>query len=158
MARIFARWTVSASEILAVSRSGELAVITGAAPLGRLARVPLNGGAPRELLDHVIAADWSRDVAQLAIARVDNGKGRLEYPIGKPLYETIGWISHMRLSPQGDAIAFMDHPLLGDDRGTVAIVDLKGSKRSLTREWAGEQGLAWSPDGRRGMDYCNRHQ
>jgi eukaryotic-like serine/threonine-protein kinase len=120
-----------------VSRSGELAVITGAAPLGRLARVPLNGGAPRELLDHVIAADWSRDVAQLAIARVDNGKCRLEYPIGKPLYETIGWISHMRLSPQGDAIAFMDHPLLGDDRG-------HGSHRGFEGKQAlAHQGMGW---------------
>ena len=71
----------------------------------------------------------------------------MEYPIGKPLYETIDWITHMRISPRGDAIAFMDHPFSGDDRGTLAVVDLKGNKRSLTSEWTGEQGLAWSPDG-----------
>jgi eukaryotic-like serine/threonine-protein kinase len=106
-----------------------------------------DGGAPRELLDHVIAADWSRDGAQLAVARSANGKCRLEYPIGNILYESIDWISHMRISPQGDAIAFMDHPLPADDRGTVALVDLKGNKRTLTPEWPGEQGLAWSPDG-----------
>jgi dipeptidyl aminopeptidase/acylaminoacyl peptidase len=129
-----------------VSRSGELA-ITSNPNIGRLARVPINGSAPRELLDNVVAADWSRDATQLAIARTENGKCRLEYPIGKPLYETIGRISHMRISPQGDAIAFMDHPLLGDDRGTVVVVDLKGNKHTLTPEWPGEQGLAWSPDG-----------
>jgi WD40 repeat protein len=138
------------SELLAVSRSGELAIINRTATLsstGRLARVPLSGGAPRELLDHVISADWSPDGTQLAVARVENGKCHLEYPIGKPLYETVGFISHMRFSPQADVIAFMDHPLPGDDRGTVVVVDLKGNKRTLTHEWNGEQGLAWSPDG-----------
>ena len=138
------------SELLAVSRSGELAIIRRTATLssaGRLARVPLSGGAPRELLDHVISADWSADGAQLAVARIENGNCHLEYPIGNPLYETISWISHMRFSPQADAIAFMDHPLAGDDRGSVVVVDLQGNKRTLTREWEGEQGLAWSPDG-----------
>jgi len=138
------------SELLAVSRSGELAIINRTATLsstGRLARVPLSGGAPRELLDHVISADWSPD-GTLAVARVENGKCHLEYPMGKPLYETIGWISHMRFSPQADVIAFMDHPLQGDDRGAVVIVDLKGNKHTVTLEWGGEQGLAWSPDGR----------
>ena len=28
-----------------------------------------------------------------------------------------------RISPKGDAVAFLDHPLFGDDRGSVAIVD-----------------------------------
>jgi dipeptidyl aminopeptidase/acylaminoacyl peptidase len=132
--------------LLAVSRLGELAIISNP-NTGRLARVPINGGAPRELLDNVIAADWSRDGTQLAVARCESGKCRMEYPIGKPLYETIDWISHMRVSPQGDAIAFMDHPISGDDRGTVMMVDMKGNQRKLTPEWDGEQGLAWSPDG-----------
>lgn len=138
-------------DVLAVSRSGELAIVldskTSPGPGRRLARAPLTGGAPRELLDHVIAADWSPDGSQLAIARFEHGKCRLEYPIGKPLYETIGFITHMRVSPKGDAIAFMDHQLLGDDRGTVILLDLKGNKRTLTGEWNGEQGLAWSSDG-----------
>jgi WD40 repeat protein len=131
-------------DIQGVSRSGELAIILES---GTLARVPLNGGAPRELLEKVAAADWSPDGSQLAVARFENGKCRLEYPVGKPRYETIGSISHMRIAPQGDAIAFMEHPLPADDRGTVVVVDLKGSKRTLTQEWTGEAGLAWSPDG-----------
>ena len=135
-----------ATNLLAVSRSGELA-ITSKGNTDRLAQVPLSGGAPRELLDHVVAADWSPDGTKLAVTRIENGKYRLEYPIGNQLYETNGYISHMRFSPQGDGIAFMDHPRSGDDRGTVAVVDLKGNKRSLTPEWIGEQGLAWSPDG-----------
>jgi eukaryotic-like serine/threonine-protein kinase len=131
-------------DLMAVSRSGELAI---GLKNSHLARVPLAGGAPRELLDNVAAADWSSDGTQLAVARFENGKCRLEYPVGNVLYETIGFIFHMRISPQGDAIAFMDHPLRGDDRGSVDVVDLRGNKRTLTREWAGEQGLAWSPDG-----------
>ena len=136
-----------ATKLLAVSRSGELA-ITSSGNTNRLARVPLSGGAPRELLDHVMAADWSPDGTTLGVTRVENGKCRLEYPIGKSLYETNGYISNMHFSPQGDAIAFLDHPRSDDDRGTVAVVDLKGNKRTLTPEWIGEQGLAWSPDGR----------
>ena len=134
-----------ACDLLAVSRSGELAIKL--ANTARLARAPLSGGAARELLDNVTAADWSPDATQLAITRVEKGKYRLEYPIGNPLYETNGYISHIRFSPRGDAIAFMDHPRSGDDRGTVALVDLKGAKRTLTAEWIGEQGLAWSADG-----------
>jgi eukaryotic-like serine/threonine-protein kinase len=132
------------ARLIAVSRTREMALRLSN---GHLARVPLGGGAPREWLPDVITADWSPDGAALAVARFENGKCRLEYPLGNVLYETIGSILFLRLSPKGDAIAFMDYPIRGDDRGTVAIVDLKGHKRTLTREWNGEQGLAWSPDG-----------
>jgi eukaryotic-like serine/threonine-protein kinase len=134
------------ANLLAVSRSGELA-ITLDGNTDRLARVPLGGGAPHELLDHVVAADWSPDGRNLAVARVENGKCRLEYPVGHTLYETNGLVSHIRFSPLGDAIAFMDHPRTDDDRGSVATVDLKGNIHRLTPEWIGEQGLAWSANG-----------
>ena len=75
------------------------------------------------------------------------GKSRIEYPIGKVLYETAGWISHLRFSPKGDRLAFIDHPLLGDDGGTVSVVDLSGKKSDLTQRWASAFGLAWSPSG-----------
>jgi uncharacterized caspase-like protein len=135
------------SDLRSVSRSGELA-ITMVKPEGRLARVSLDGDSPRDLLDVVGSADWSPDSTQLAVAHYENGKWRLEYPIGNVLYEANGLINDVRLSPQGDAIAFMDHPTPSDDRGTVSIIDLKGVRRALTREWIGEEGLAWSPDGR----------
>ena len=128
-----------------VSRTGDLAMILES---DTLARVPLNGGAPRELLEHVVAADWSPDGSQLAAARIENGQCHLDYPLGKSLYQTIGSISDLRIAPQADAIAFMEHPDPGDDRGSVVIVDLKGEKRTLTREWTGEHGLAWSSDGK----------
>ena len=140
------------ADLLGISRSGELAVSLNRifdswTPSGRLARVPLGGGATRELLDNVIDADWNKDGSDLAISRrVANGS-RLEYPPGKVLYETSGWISDLRFSPTGGQIAFLDHPLIGDDRGWVSVIDLQGHRRVLTQEFSSEQGLAWSPSG-----------
>jgi len=111
-----------------------------------LARAPVAGGAPREILEQVRAADWGPDGTPAVIHYV-NGRSRLEYPVGKVLYETGGWISHMRVSPAGDRIAFMLHPGWPDDRGFVAMVDLIGNEKDLTQEWEGEEGLAWSPKG-----------
>ena len=116
--------------------------------MGTLARAPLVGGAPRELLEQVQWADWSADGNNLAVVRDFGGRNRLEFPIGKPLYETGGWIGHPRFSPSGDMIAFIDHPVQGDDRGTVSVIDLAGHKKNLSEEWYTIQGLAWSPNGK----------
>jgi Tol biopolymer transport system component len=137
--------------LLAVSRSGEVALTQGCefnwgACQGTLARVPLAGGAPREVLANVQFAEWSPD-GKLAVVRAAEGRNRLEYPIGKVLYQTTGWITHPRFSPKGDRIAFADHPKLGDAGGTVAVVDLTGKKRTLSREARSIQGLAWWPSG-----------
>jgi len=111
-----------------------------------LARVSLGGGAPRDLLTGVEAADWSPD-GQLAVVRRVNDKARLEFPVGKVLYETTGSIASPRFAPRGDLIAFLDHPVYPDDRGSVAVVDLKGNKRTISSFWESERGLAWSPSG-----------
>jgi eukaryotic-like serine/threonine-protein kinase len=140
------------ADLLGISRSGELAVslhrtFDAWTPSGRLARVPLGGGATRELLDDVIDADWNKDGSDLAISRRVVHGSRLEYPPGHVLYETSGWISDLRFSPTGGQIAFLDHPLIGDDRGWVSVIDLEGHRRVLTQEFSSEQGLAWSPSG-----------
>ncbi len=141
------------ADILAVSSTGELAVLVKRQYLGQfiyhgtLARVPIIGGTPREILEDVQEADWSPDGKDLAVVRYVDGKNRLEYPIGKVLYETAGYISYPRISPKGDRVAFMDHAVLYDNRGTVATVDLAGNKTVLTDEMAAEEGLAWSSAG-----------
>ncbi len=116
--------------------------------MGTLARAPLSGGAPREVLEQVQWADWAPDGTSLAVVRDMGGRNRLELPVGKPLYQTGGWIGHPRVSPKGDLIAFADHPLQGDDSGSLAVVDLQGNKKSLSTQWFTIQGLAWSPDGK----------
>jgi eukaryotic-like serine/threonine-protein kinase len=147
---------ITGAMLLAVSPQAELAVLSQASdsqPLmtyletsGTLARVPLNGGAPRELLPDAEAADWSPG-GELAVVRRIGGKSRLEFPVGKVLYESAGWIATPRFSPKGDSIAFLDHPVVPDDRGAVAIVDLNGNKRTLSGFWESLRGLAWSPHG-----------
>ena len=147
---------IASSMLLAVSPKDELAVL-GEAPVaqphlmevgmsGTLARVPLNGGAPRELLTEAGGADWSPS-GELAVVRRIGDKSRLEFPVGKVLYESAGWIATPRFSPKGDTIAFLDHPILSDDRGSVAVVDLNGNKRTLSGFWESLRGLAWSPNG-----------
>jgi serine/threonine protein kinase len=141
------------TQLMSVSSAAELAVLLDSkaigtwVSMGTLARAPLAGGAPRDVLERVQWADWGPDGSTLAVVRDFGGKNRLEYPIGKPLYETGGWIGHPRVSPKGDLIAFLDHPVQGDDDGYLAIVDLKGNKKVLSGEWFTAQGLAWSPDG-----------
>ncbi len=144
---------LSHTQLVSVSSASEMAVLLNSKALGTwvsmgtLARAPLVGGAPRELLEQVQWADWSPDGNSLAVVRDFGGRNRLEFPIGKPLYETGGWIGHPRVSPKGDLIAFIDHPVQGDDRGTIAVVDLSGHKKNLSEEWYTVQGLAWSASG-----------
>ncbi len=142
------------ANLLAISRTGELAVVLHGAHAqhletvgGTLARTPLAGGSPREVLEDVPWADWDAN-GELAVVHRVQGRDRIEYPIGHVLYQSNGWISHLRFSPQADKIAFMDHPALWDDRGSVSLVDLTGNRRVLSPEWESEDGLAWSPDGK----------
>ncbi len=92
--------------LLAVSSRDELAVLIGARYVwhrqftGTLARLPLGGGAPREIQDGVRQADWSPDGSQLAIIREVGGRDRLEYPIGRVLCEA-DYMTDVRFSPRG---------------------------------------------------------
>jgi eukaryotic-like serine/threonine-protein kinase len=140
--------------LLSISSKGELAVLTHPQYLrhsvffGTLARMPLEGGAPREIVNAVREADWAPDGSDLAIIHDVDGHDRLEFPIGKVLAETGGYFSNPRFSRHGDAIAFFEHPLRFDDRGSVCVVDLAGHKKVLSEGYAAEEGLAWSSDGR----------
>jgi len=145
---------IADSTIFAISSSGEMAVSLACrddgVPLscrGTLAKVPLGGGAPREIAEKVSYADWSPDGKNLAIVRRAEERIRLEFPIGKVLYETGGNISSPRVSPEGDCVAFVDHPTAGDDAGSVTLIDQHGNKRTLSSGFSSVEGLAWSPKG-----------
>ncbi len=142
------------AEVLAISRTGELAVslhrrlLTGFVRTGTLAQTGLaGGGATRDVQEDVQWADWAPEGQSLAVVRDVGAHNRLEFPIGKVLYETTGWVSHPRVAPKGDLVAFLDHPVQGDDGGAVAIVDRSGKKKTLTDLFATAAGLAWSPEG-----------
>jgi Tol biopolymer transport system component len=144
------------AELLAISKSGELAIrlntvnFSGYARAGTLARVPLSGGTPREMLDNVQDADWATDGEHMAVVRYapENRHWRLEYPIGKVLLDSINWISHPKISPDGKWVAFADHENTGgDDEGSVAVIDPDGHEKKLSSGWVSQQGIQWSPAG-----------
>ncbi len=139
------------ADLLAISSTGEMAVLLRCNsnrfdPVGTLARVPLGGGTPREVMEEAMGADFSPNGANLAVVRYVGGKYRLEYPIGKLLFETAGRIGSPRISPQGDLIAVLEHSE-GTDGGFVTVIDLQGKRTRLTGSWGELQGLAWSPSG-----------
>jgi Tol biopolymer transport system component len=113
---------------------------------GTLARMPLSGGAPREILENVNGVDWSPDGRSLAVSHSIRGLNRIEYPIGVVLYESsvrLGPFS-LRASPRGDLLAFFEYDeAVGDF--ALTLLDLQGRKRVLTRGWRGIAGLVWSP-------------
>ena len=118
---------LSRTEILSISSSGQMALLLaerfgpifrsphsdlggreGGVVVGTLAEAPLAGGAPRELLEGVAAADWSADGKSLAVMRYGLGvKGRLEFPLGKVLIE-LNFLraNRVSISPAGDRVAF----------------------------------------------------
>ena len=148
--REFRTLDLPSSRVLSISSQGEVAILVGGSfpgTLGTLARVPLSGGAPRDVLENVSDADWSPDGATLAVLHTVNQRNRIEYPIGKVLYETDGRAPlSLRVSPKGDRIAFLEYdPALGDY--AVSVVDMAGKKEVLSRDWKAEGGLGWSPQG-----------
>ncbi len=145
---------LTSAYLLGLSRSSELALTLRGKPgsrlqfeEGMLARSPMLGGTPKEILQDVIWADWS-PTGELAAVHHVNGRDNLEYPIGKVLYQTSGAISNIRFSPDGSRIAFLDHSKRWDDSGSVCVTDLGGHKTTLSPDWDWEYGLAWSRQGK----------
>jgi serine/threonine protein kinase/Tol biopolymer transport system component len=141
------------TELLSVSSNGDLAVLsrvqsTPFGQTGTLAQVSLTGGSPREILDHVDSADWAPDGSGLAVAHQTGSRyNRLEFPIGKTIYDPQGWVSHIRFSPRGDLLAFADHVATGDD-GRVVITDRDGKPKATSSFYTTVEGMAWTADGK----------
>ena len=141
-------------DIESISSTGEMLLIlqphslVRVARVGVLARAPLNGAAPRPMMNDIVDADWGPD-NQIAVARYLDGHFRVEYPIGHVLYEpTTGYVSNVRVSPKGDWVAFAEHPTLGDDAGYVAMVDSSSHKRILSPQQSALEGMNWAPSGK----------
>lgn len=140
------------ADILAISRSGQMAVMLhrhfGFGTVwsrGTLATVSLTGTVPKEMLEDVSSADWSPDGSKLAVIHYSGANCRLEFPVGRIVYEATGgsWISHARISPVGDRIAFLEHPLANDDAGHAVILNLRNGQKTLSKDFSGIVGLVW---------------
>ena len=119
---------------------------------GTLALLPIEGGAPRPLLQHVQYADWTPDGSELAIIRAPEDEVRglrtnvLQFPVDKTIYTPPrGWISHVRFSPDGKYLAFEEHVPFGDD-GKLVVIDRTGKKIAESPHYSSINSLAWSPN------------
>lgn len=134
------------AKILSVSKHGDMALLLHVGPeawTGTLARAALSGGASREILENVWGADWSPDRNDLAVIRVVGNRSRLEFPIGKVLYE--GEIQKPRICPRENLIAFLERE--PDFPSTLVVVDLEGKMRMRSHGLGHIISFAWSPKG-----------
>lgn len=142
------------ADIFAVSDTGrallglDYHILRGHTGYGIAATRPLNAGDSRPISDRVIHGDLSKDGEVLVTIRQRGNLTTLEYPHGTPVLSTPGWYSRVRISPSGQQLAILDHPHLGDNRGTVRIIDTKGHTLASSEGWFGLTGLAWSDSGK----------
>jgi hypothetical protein len=139
--------------VTGISQNGEMAIVLGPAGtniLGTLALVPLAGGAPRPILENARVASWAPDGKNLAVVLSGGGGERIEYPIGKVVYRTAGFIYDIRLSPDGISIAIEEtRPLtFQGGSGWIGVVDRSGKKTTLHEGWVRNCGVAWLPGGK----------
>ena len=143
------------ADVVSVSSLGEMALSLGRVYdgsrdwVGTLARVPLTGGAPREMIRRsrgrrlVVRTERAWPSSEAA----SKESTALEYPIGKVLYETEDWIAEC---PVRIVAGRGSHRLLGLARSeakvTVETVDLDGKHRVLSgplearrRAWPGRR-------------------
>jgi Tol biopolymer transport system component len=141
------------AQVLAVSSAGDLAVLTKVHPArafadtGTLTIIPLSGGAAHEVAESIQFADFSSDGTQLAIVRDMGQRARLEYPVGRSIYEFTGWLSHPRISPRRNLVAFVEHPGYNDTLGSLVVTDTAGHRKTLVKDLSEVLDLAWSPGG-----------
>ncbi|HMI32008.1 MAG TPA: protein kinase, partial [Candidatus Limnocylindrales bacterium] len=140
------------SDLLSVASTTELAVLLGTMDaggfirFGTLGRVSMLGGTPRRVMDKVTFADWGPDGKTMAVIRDQKGSAEVEYPIGRTIHRSHGWMSHLRVSRDG-RIAVIEHPKLGSNEGNVLEIDPEGRTRTVSTSWTTAWGLAWSPTG-----------
>ncbi len=140
------------STLFAVS-SSEMAISVGCNDRyiglcqGTLGLLPIAGGSPREIVADALAADWNADGSEMAVMRQVEGKYRIEFPLGKVLYESDHALGYLRVAPGGKAVAFTEFLAVDGDAGWVVAIDR--DKRELLRSplYISVEGVAWAPSG-----------
>ncbi len=123
---------LSGTALMGVSTGGEMLVLQRQGPKALLGRVSLSGGAVRPIAENVAWADWTRDGSEVAVV-VGGTQARIEWPPGTQRAEVQGRVSYPRISPDGQGLAYFEHPYFQDDRGSVALLDRDGERRLLWR-------------------------
>jgi hypothetical protein len=147
---------LESGRIASISAASDMAVIFGPQNIVQtfgprtLGRVPMAGGARRDLFTGVVDADWIPGTDSLAIVR-DPGAGRpwsVEFPAGNVVHEARAMWS-LRVSPDGSRIAFFEGPGLfpTQPEASITVVERSGRASTLTMNWSGI-GLAWSASGK----------
>jgi hypothetical protein len=129
------------SNVESISSRGELAFLLG----NTLYRTPMDPIAPRALLDDVLDANWSGDGESLQVVRHVGKKYRLDFPIGKTLFEHDRAMLDPCLSPRSDRSAFAilapaPRVQAVDRAGRVEVL-FEGTGSSISTS-----GTFWSPD------------
>lgn len=126
------------AEVGSISVRGDMAVLLDSEVRENnyptLARAPLGGGTPREILENTLAVCWAPDGDSIAVVHLVDSKYQLEYPMGHILYRTAIPIHDLLLSPDGERVAFRE----GD---STYFIDRAGNKRTLHRQLIGMQWL-----------------
>lgn len=137
------------ARLAAISPSTELAIFrqlkSGTPWL--FARVPLHGGAPRDISKSVVAADFSPVSGELCVVVKNDSGTTVEMPPGNAIFRTSGWVDVVRVAPDGRSVALLEHELAVDDAGGVVYIDRDRHVHKLTSGWASILGLAWTPSG-----------
>jgi eukaryotic-like serine/threonine-protein kinase len=143
------------ARIVSISTAGDMAMVFGSQNIVRafgvrtLARVPMAGGARRDVLTGVMDADWIPGTDALAVIRDPGGGGpwTVEFPVGTTVHQArAAW--SLRVSPDGSRVAFFEGPLFFDGvpESMITVIDKSGHKSTLARGLSGI-GLAWARSG-----------
>jgi Tol biopolymer transport system component/predicted Ser/Thr protein kinase len=114
---------------------------------GTLALVPISGGAPREIAEEVVAADWTSDGREMAIVRHTDGKYRVEYPRGEVIYESYKPLGFLRIAPDGKSLAIAQSTGEWGDAGQLFVLDGNGKQITHSQMYVSLEGVAWPPSG-----------
>ena len=100
-------------------------------------------------MSDVLDADWDPEGRDLAVVRVVEERSRLEYPIGRVLYEPAGDIHSIRVLPDRSIVVFERLADGGARPYAVSMIERRGTRTVLSPGWADLAAgrMGWAPSG-----------
>ena len=112
-------------------------ILSSGTYVGTLATQTPGGIAAREVANRILGADFV--AGGLAAVESDGNGRRVQFPIGKVVFESRSGIRSLRAAPGGRSVAFAH-------QNDIIVIDADGARRTIN---ARADALAWSPDGAR---------